>query len=234
MAAIDAILHASVDTVKRSGIIENSALMGTVSVVNANGTVDVTRASDTYPSVRTLVSYQNPAVGDLVEMVKTAGGWVCVGVLATAPMVNKTVVKQAATARASSTTLANDPELGIALPGAGTYAFDIFVNYTGALLGQGDLKVAMDYSGTQSFGVWMGQGVDVSANTAYHGYGQSIVNTSTQTFGANGGSFTVLRIAGSLFATSGGNLAFRWAQNTSSTTATTVRQGSWMHVWTAR
>jgi hypothetical protein len=57
--------------------------MATVSVVNSGGTVDVTRAGDTIPSVRILASYLIPTVGDMVEIIKTAGGWVCIGVLAT-------------------------------------------------------------------------------------------------------------------------------------------------------
>lgn len=83
MAGIDSLLSASVDAVKRSGAIENAALMATVSTVNSDGTVDVTRAGDSYPSVRLLTGYLIPTVGDSVEIIKTAGGWVCVGRLQT-------------------------------------------------------------------------------------------------------------------------------------------------------
>ncbi|MGW6920855.1 hypothetical protein ACWGA9_06160 [Streptomyces sp. NPDC054950] len=83
MAAIDAVLGASVDAVKRSGALENGALMATVSVLNADGTADLTRAGDTYPNVRLLSGYLNPSVGDNVEMLRSAGGWVCVGALRT-------------------------------------------------------------------------------------------------------------------------------------------------------
>ncbi|MFE1763099.1 hypothetical protein ACFW81_02585 [Streptomyces angustmyceticus] len=83
MAGLDSLLGASVDAVKRSGAIENSALMATVAMVNTDGTVDVSRAGDTYPSVRLLTGYLMPTVGDSVEIIKTAGGWVCVGRLQT-------------------------------------------------------------------------------------------------------------------------------------------------------
>lgn len=79
MAGIDAILGASVDAVKRSGAIEGGALMATVSVVNTDGTVDVTRAGDVYPSVRVLSGYPAPLVGDAIEMLRSVGGWVCLG-----------------------------------------------------------------------------------------------------------------------------------------------------------
>lgn len=87
MAAIDSILNASVASVKRSGIVEASSLMATVSAVNSNGTVDVTRAADAYPSVRLLGTYR-PAVGDTVQILKAAGGWVCLGPFQTTKLTN--------------------------------------------------------------------------------------------------------------------------------------------------
>jgi hypothetical protein len=72
-----------VDAVKRSGAIEGNAIMATVSVVNTGGTVDVTRAGDTIPSVRILSGYMVPSVGDSVELLRSAGGWVCIGKLMT-------------------------------------------------------------------------------------------------------------------------------------------------------
>jgi len=83
MAAIDAVLTASVDAVKRSGALENNALMATVTVINSDGTLDCTRAGDTFPKVRILTGYLNPAVGDSVELLRSAGGWCCIGALRT-------------------------------------------------------------------------------------------------------------------------------------------------------
>lgn len=83
MAGIDILLNASVDAMKRSGAIENNMLMATVSVVNAGGTLDVTRVGDTIPSVRRLTSYTSPVVGDLVLIQRATGGWICLGKLAT-------------------------------------------------------------------------------------------------------------------------------------------------------
>ncbi|MEU9560347.1 H-type lectin domain-containing protein [Streptomyces fumanus] len=83
MPGLDSLLSASVDAVKKSGALENGALMATVTAVNSDGTVDCSRAEDDYPSVRVLSGYPSPAVGDRVELLRSAGGWVCVGKLMT-------------------------------------------------------------------------------------------------------------------------------------------------------
>lgn len=83
MAAIDALIGASVAAVKKSGVIEGSALMATVSAVGTDGTVTATRGTDSYPKVRVLSGYQAPQAGDLVELLRAAGGWVCIGKLMT-------------------------------------------------------------------------------------------------------------------------------------------------------
>lgn len=80
---IDTIIQASVDTVRRTGVAESGVLMANVSAVGTDGTVTVTRGADTYPLVRILSGYTNPAVGDVVEILRTSGGWVCLGSLLT-------------------------------------------------------------------------------------------------------------------------------------------------------
>jgi hypothetical protein len=106
MSGLDRLLNASVDAVKKSGVLENNAFMATVSVVNAGGTVDVTRAGDTFPSVRVLSGYMVPSVGDSVELLRSAGGWVCIGKLMTssAPRIQSSTFTQAATTAGSWTT----------------------------------------------------------------------------------------------------------------------------------
>lgn len=80
MAGIDKILASAVDSVRKSGVIESGTLMGTVDAVGSDGTLSVSRGPDTYPRVRLLSGYA-PAAGDLVEILRTAGGWVCIGKL---------------------------------------------------------------------------------------------------------------------------------------------------------
>lgn len=81
-APIDRLIDAVLRKVQASGMLEAGALMATVSAVGTDGTVTVTRVGDTYPKVRRLASYTAPAVGDRVEILRTAGGWVCLGKLA--------------------------------------------------------------------------------------------------------------------------------------------------------
>lgn len=81
MAAIDKVIQASIDGVKRSGALESGALMGVVSAVDTGGTLTVARGTDVYPAVRILSGYNHPVVGDTVEILRTAGGWVCIGAL---------------------------------------------------------------------------------------------------------------------------------------------------------
>jgi hypothetical protein len=97
MAAVDKLLGAAVQSVKTSGLLESMARMGVVSAVNSDGTVDVSRSGDAFPSVRLLNEAEPPVVGDTVQMLKTMGGWVCVGKLATssAPRIQSGTVDQA-------------------------------------------------------------------------------------------------------------------------------------------
>ena len=144
-------------------------------------------------------------------------------------MVPRFAFKAATTSRASTTTATADPDLTLDL-GAddlGDWAIEIFLNATGAALGAGDIKVGLSYSGTVGDGVWMGQGTDTAAITSLHGFGRSI-DDLTQSFGVNGGNFSVVSINGSISPTTTGTLAVVWAQNTSSATATNLRVGSWM------
>lgn len=84
MRPIDTLLDAAVERVESSGALETIARMGVVSAVAGDGTITVTVADSTLPRVRVLTHYAFPAVGDTVELLRTAGGWVCVGRLATA------------------------------------------------------------------------------------------------------------------------------------------------------
>ncbi|MEU3686979.1 hypothetical protein [Streptomyces narbonensis] len=83
MAAIDLVVNAAVENVKKSGVIESGTLLGTLTSIGAGGTLQVERGSDVYPRVRLLSGYDAPAVGDLVQILKTSGGWVCLGRLMT-------------------------------------------------------------------------------------------------------------------------------------------------------
>lgn len=135
-------------------------------------------------------------------------------------------VKGAATGRASNTTVAADPDLVLSL-GTGTYEFEGFLNYTGGVLGSSDLKLAMVYSGTSSYGVWAVNGVTTGGTTQAQMGGNGLGTAGTIIVGTNGGAFLSVDIKGLLITTGSGTLSVYWSQNTSSATATTLRQGCW-------
>lgn len=83
-SAADRLVNAVLKKVKDSGLLYSGTFMATVSAVGSNGTLTVTRGADTFPDVRLLSGYAHPMVGDTVEIMRTASGWVCLGVLQTA------------------------------------------------------------------------------------------------------------------------------------------------------
>lgn len=78
--AADRLVNAVIRKVQESGVLWSGVQMATVSAVGTDGTITVTRDSDTFPRVRLLGSYA-PLVGDRVEIMRTLGGWVCLGPL---------------------------------------------------------------------------------------------------------------------------------------------------------
>lgn len=83
MQPVDVLVDATVDAVADAGMAESIARMGTVAAVNSDGTVTVTLAEGDVPKVRLLRGLYGPAVGDVVEVLRTRSGWVCLGRLAT-------------------------------------------------------------------------------------------------------------------------------------------------------
>ena len=75
----DRLVNAVIKKVKDSGLLWSGVLMGTVSAVGADGTITVTRGTDTYPSVRVLRGAGALTVGDTVQIMRTLGGWVALG-----------------------------------------------------------------------------------------------------------------------------------------------------------
>ena len=77
----DKLVSAVIAKIKNSGLLESGTFMATVTAVNFNGTITVSRGSDTFPDVRLLSGFVSPKVGDRVEIMRTLGGWVCLGMI---------------------------------------------------------------------------------------------------------------------------------------------------------
>ena len=76
---IDTVVSTVLGSVRKSGLLESFLVSGQVSTIGTDGTVTVTRGSDTYPKVRVLSGYLSPSVGDTVSILRGVSGWICPG-----------------------------------------------------------------------------------------------------------------------------------------------------------
>jgi len=144
------------------------------------------------------------------------------------------LVKPADTSRAATVAVTNDPDLVYSIPLAGTYRIEMdLLMYAGTSGLTPGLRYQLNFTGT----------VNGAAGSTLALVGQlngSPPNASQCSFALNtvvsaiplGTSPTtsVVRIAGTIQATSAGTLSFQWAQNISSASATTIGESSNMTV----
>lgn len=129
----------------------------------------------------------------------------------------------------SSTALQNDNALLIPLQANAVYYFRMFFGYTGGTQGSSDIKFGFTIPSGASM-TWTRDGITTAGVRPV-----LVFNTTTaaSTLGTNGtGSDEAGTVEGTV--TTGGtagNLQLQWAQNTSSTTATTVLAGSSLQAW---
>jgi len=126
----------------------------------------------------------------------------------------------------SSTVLVNDTQLFVPLAASTAYGFNIFVFYTGAATGTGDIKMAWSLpSGATMTYQWL---IDNLSNATQMGQG----NGGVLFCGSNGAVVQAASMQGSILtSTTVGNLQLQWAQDTSNATATVVQAGSILNVW---
>jgi hypothetical protein len=142
--------------------------------------------------------------------------------------------KASATSRTTTTTPANDPDLNVALPGAGTYVARI-VWWGGAVAAAG-LAYNINYSGTFTAATsgWYALNIDASSVTSSTFVG--IANIQSTVTGATAGQITASAQQGPfiieiiLVATGAGTLGMAWCQISSSASAATVENQSYMTV----
>lgn len=134
--------------------------------------------------------------------------------------------KTASEDRLSTTVLANDTHLSVAIPAAGTYLFTSYFGYDGATAG--DLKIGFSLTGgfTLVYGA-SGPGVAAAAYTDDQmGY---FDGTMSPTFGCHGvATLSALVLTGTLIAGGAGTVQFQWAQATSSATRTRMFANSFL------
>ena len=135
-------------------------------------------------------------------------------------------VKATDQTRGSTTTLANDSALIVALK-AGTYQFDgtvVFSNDTGGTTP--GLKHKLNYTGTYSVGAGViSYGENGTTTTAGSYPNSTDADIFAPTFTSTARNY-MTQFSGVLVTSTDGNFSFQWAQNISSTTVTRVKAGS--------
>lgn len=171
----------------------------------------------------------------------TGGGALSGNVTLNAQYQEFVAIKSAVTTRSNTNVTANDPDLAIALPGAGTYRFKLVISsYTGGSAGS-NFQYGMNYSGTYTAGSSGWGALQENASGTGSTFGGVAVQSGpgglgTQTpNGPVGGPFGFFNasqmIEGILVATGAGTLALDWAQVTSNgTSPVSVAPGSYMFV----
>lgn len=144
-----------------------------------------------------------------------------------------TVFKAANTSRASTTTLADDPDLTIAIPSTGIWLVELLVSSAEAGTGA-ELKMGLNYTGTTTdpsvttaginIGSVGGSATGIRIRLATSGTGDNI-SVPTLTAAADSMKFTaVMNVATT------GTLSLQWSQQNTSASATYVLAGSYMTV----
>lgn len=148
-------------------------------------------------------------------------------------------IKQTDESRNTTTTLADDGELTVALDASTTYFIDITLTFTAGATG--DFKYAYVYTGTLTNALTFEGSEVVSPLNSGSGdglgpcYNLGGVNFTTPTVRARGGNNTAGTVGGGhirgvLITNSSGNLKIQWAQNTSDGADSTLKAGSYIAI----
>lgn len=135
-------------------------------------------------------------------------------------------VKPGDTGRASTTTLADDPDLTVAVPANATYHATVILRHNSQPAG--DFKYTFTGPAGASFD-HMGDNIEVSGSNFTFDQSYTTSLGTTFTSGGIAGVDCPIRCEG-LLITSGtaGNFTLQWAQNTSNAGASTLRARSFM------
>lgn len=133
----------------------------------------------------------------------------------------------------NSITVQDDDELMGAVTSGSTYLFDCWVILSDNTAGADFLA---NFGGTSTGTIaWSGIGPHNSMTTGSQADGEWIARTSTANTipfacSQTAGTFVGVRMQGSYACSGSGTFGLRWAQQTASATATTVRAGSWIRI----
>lgn len=141
--------------------------------------------------------------------------------------INYRLFKAANTARSSTSTAADDPDLISGTLNAGTYEFILSVQFNATSSGAGGIKLNVHYSGTTTLTVinvvYAANGTGAVVNGGYGSFGADILTPPTISVS----TFRDWAIYKGLFtATTSGVFSLQWAQNTPNVNAANLLAGS--------
>lgn len=139
--------------------------------------------------------------------------------------------KASNTSRTSTTTLGNDPDFVFSMDANSAYAVEAYIAYT-ALAGSSSGGMSSDFILPASSSLlWTNFGTVTNNGTLtdYNVVAQALA--STRSVAGNAGTTMSFQPKGTfVISSTAGTATFRWAQSTSSATATVLLAGSWMKV----
>lgn len=140
------------------------------------------------------------------------------------------VIKGADESVTSSTTLQFDDALTLPIVANAQYLFDCYLNYEGGTAGSSDMQVVWS---VPTLATLRYEPLYTSGGSLNISAGTTVTGSTTLTLATNGaGNLRGASFRGSLIVGSNaGNLSLRWAQNTSSGTATIMHAQSYLTLW---
>jgi len=134
--------------------------------------------------------------------------------------------KAADTSIASSATLANDPDLSVAVGASQTWAFQAMLSYTGDATGSGGIKFTWTCPSGGTLN-WMSVYYSTAVGAGDLNASSFVGSGTTRTAVTDGTTQLPITIQGILVnGATAGNLQLQWAQNASDATATVMKAGS--------
>lgn len=137
-------------------------------------------------------------------------------------------IKAADESITSSTSLQDDDELVIAVPANETIIWELVLFVIGAT--SGDIKIQITWPTSTTMGPFQLVGQQ-AGGTAGVTEGSDISDAGGFALDAAGSPGLTHILRGVVYTTQAGNATFRWAQNSSNGTATTVKKGSMLRLW---
>lgn len=140
----------------------------------------------------------------------------------------RTVIKNSGETRSSNSTMTADSELVVPLGAGVWFAFELNAQFNTSAAA--DFKFDFNYTGTHSVYREYAIFIVPAAGTASISTPHTTIGTDTVALSGSAGEGSVL-VNGSILTTTAGTLQFRWAQNTSDASNTTVRNGARLTVY---